>query len=145
MWLAFYSGCFLGVLIWILIEIEIKIFYYFIFICALVFPALVLFGNETSNLNIFCCMSLFSLLVMLPIKIYMQDKERKRREEYIEDIKDERNYIYDLIDKNANKMTFEELKKYYGDYVTNEEERFRKNEEEYAEDLRKYWKVNGQK
>lgn len=126
--------------------------HYLIFICSIIFPILIIFGNEYSKLNIFLGVCFFGLLILSSMKIYMQDKERKRREEYIEYIKDERNYIYDLIEKNAKEMTFEELKKYYGDYITSEEElkqkeeeKFRKYEKEYAESLKHYWQTNGKK
>lgn len=124
--------------------------HYFLLICAFVFPSLILFSSEYSNLNAFISVCVFALFIASGMKIYLQQEESKKREEYIEDIKDERNYIFDLIDKNANEMTFQQLKKYYGDYITNEEEikqkeaeRFKRMEEEYARDLKKYWEENG--
>lgn len=124
--------------------------HYFLLICAFIFPSSIFFFTEYSNFIIFSSICVFLLCIISGYKIYLQQEEIKRMEEYIEDIKDERNYIFDLIDKNANEMTFQQLKKYYGDYITNEEEikqkeaeRFKRMEEEYARDLKKYWEENG--
>ena len=85
--------------------------HYFLLICAFIFPSSIFFFTEYSNFIIFSSICVFLLCIISGYKIYLQQEEIKRMEEYIEDIKDERNYIFDLIDKNANEMTFQQLKK----------------------------------
>lgn len=56
---------------------ESRYFKYLIFVCSLVFPALIIFGNEYSNLNLFVAGCLFWLLILSSMVVYMQEKKKK--------------------------------------------------------------------
>lgn len=73
--------------------------HYFLLICAFVFPSLILFSSEYSNLNAFISVCVFALFIASGMKIYLQKQEIKRLEELKDDYKDERNYMYELIEQ----------------------------------------------